>query len=698
MILLIRRCPDCDSECPADAPGTLCPRCLMQLGLDADEFDPDEPATLRGLRELTVGVAPRSNDPEPRSGGPEDSSILDSAHTIVEVDPEPMEWLAATRVATADGRRDRLRLLEVIAIGGMGVIHRGRDPELNRDVAVKVLRDEHRDHPDLVRRFIEEAQIAGQLQHPGVVPIHGMGVLADRRPYFVMKLVRGRTLAEILAAHPGPGPDRHRSLPAFLQVVQTVAYAHAHGVVHGDLTPSNVMVGKFGEVQVMDWGLAQVVPPGIGPGPGPEALSTPVLEDVPPGRTGRARRVMGTPGYMSPEQSAGEGPAIDPRSDVFSLGSILCEILTGRPAYDGDAARKARDRAVRVQESEILDRLAACGADEELAVLVRDCVSAEPPRRPKDAGEMASRLTAYLDGAGERLRVAELARVEAQARAREERKRRRLTALLAALGVALVALAAGSYAAWSQRRQADQAAAALVLRDIELFRDDAAADPTGDPGKWRTARDASARAALMIAEATRADRNRLSRLKTEVERGFNRAEADRLLLERLELIRYRADEGELKVADGLFADAFREAGLDLAAIGPTEIGHALSSRPSRVKEAIISVLDCWAIARRDRAAKGHEDVGPWRLPLAAARASDPNPWRNCLRDAFEGEDRQELARLARGDIEGRPAPSLWLMGRLLIWSGQIAEADAFLRGPGGSTRTISGSTSISRGP
>src|SRR5262249_45362635 len=128
------------------------------------------------------------------------------------------------------------------------------------DVAVKVLLEEHHNRPELRRRFLEEGRITGRLQHPGVVPVYGLGRLADGRPYFTMKLVQGRTLAELLAERSRPGAGRPRLVKVFEQVCQALAYAHAQGVIHRDLKPSNVMVGAFGEVQVMDWGLAKVLP------------------------------------------------------------------------------------------------------------------------------------------------------------------------------------------------------------------------------------------------------------------------------------------------------------------------------------------------------------------------------------------------------------------------------------------------------
>ena len=126
----------------------------------------------------------------------------------------------------------------------MGAVLKGRDPDLGRDVALKVLREDFRDNADMVRRFVEEAQIGGQLQHPGIVPIYEMGTFGDRRPFFSMKLVKGDTLARLLAARKDPGDGLPRFLSIFEAIAQTVAYAHARGVIHRDLKPSNVMVGS----------------------------------------------------------------------------------------------------------------------------------------------------------------------------------------------------------------------------------------------------------------------------------------------------------------------------------------------------------------------------------------------------------------------------------------------------------------------
>src|SRR6516165_9690780 len=217
---------------------------------------------------------------------------------------------------------------EEIAHGGMGVVYRCRDRALGRDLAVKVLHERYRGCADMVRRFIEEAQVCGQLTHPGVVPVYGLGRLADGRPFFTMKLVEGRTLQELLAARATPAGELHRYLQVFEQMAQAVAYAHSRGVWHRDLKPLNVMVGAFGEVQVMDWGLARVLNRDSHPAAA-DSSSLHTVRSKEAEQASQAGTVLGTPAYMAPEQARGEIDWVDQRADVFGLGAILCEILTG---------------------------------------------------------------------------------------------------------------------------------------------------------------------------------------------------------------------------------------------------------------------------------------------------------------------------------------------------------------------------------
>jgi serine/threonine-protein kinase len=257
----------------------------------------------------------------------------------------------------------RYVLLGEVGQGGMGTVLRVRDPELGRDLAIKLLRGECRDHPEMLRRFIEEAQIGGQLQHPGIVPVHELGQLPDGRPFFTMKLVKGRTLADLLAERASPRHDLPRFLGVFEQVCQTVAYAHARGVIHRDLKPANVMVGAFGEVQVMDWGLAKVL---VGEGRrdrranGAPASAIRTVRTEAAGAASQAGTVAGTPAYMAPEQALGTVDQLDERSDVFGLGAILCEILTGQPPYVADASWKVHQQAMLAELADAHSQLVLC--------------------------------------------------------------------------------------------------------------------------------------------------------------------------------------------------------------------------------------------------------------------------------------------------------------------------------------------------
>src|SRR5262245_59555818 len=210
---------------------------------------------------------------------------------------------------------DRYQLQGEIARGGMGAVLRGRDVDLGRDLAVKVLLEKHAHRPEVARRFIEEAQIGGQLQHPGVVPVYDIGRFGDR-PFFTMKLVKGQTLAALLGERADPAVDRPRFLAIALAVAHTIAYAHAKGVIHRDLKPANIMVGAFGEVQVMDWGLAKVLAEGGIADDEKASRAHQAPEDVTTIRTARscgstgsfgseteAGSLLGTPAYMPPEQA-----------------------------------------------------------------------------------------------------------------------------------------------------------------------------------------------------------------------------------------------------------------------------------------------------------------------------------------------------------------------------------------------------------
>ncbi len=311
--------------------------------------------------------------------------------TRVEADTAPAAPLSTASLPTLS----RYVPLELIGRGGMGTVWTAHDEILQRQVVIKILLC---DSDERARaRFLDEAQVTGNLDHPGIVPVYDAGHLPDGRLFYAMRRIHGRTLRAVLRE----GPSLHRALHLFHQLCLTVAYAHDQGVTHRDLKPTNVMVGGYGEVYVADWGLA---------------LSTHNER-----RTVDGER-MGTPGYMAPEQVRGDSVYVGPSSDVWSLGVILFELLTLRPAFAGEhsmalmyqvAFSEIPDpRELAVPERKVPDAMAELCA----AAMIRDAA-----QRTLTAREMAERTEAFLDQVEEgRLRQARADALigEAQAAAR----------------------------------------------------------------------------------------------------------------------------------------------------------------------------------------------------------------------------------------------------------------------------------------
>ncbi|MCA8943183.1 MAG: serine/threonine protein kinase, partial [Planctomycetes bacterium] len=333
-------------------------------------------------------------------------------------------------------RVGRYPVVSCVGRGGVGVVYRVEDPELGREVAVKVLRSKFRADSELVTRFREEARLCGRLTHPAIVTVHEIGELDDGTPYFAMRLVDGVTLASMLDPTLGRAPT-HELIEVFGDICQAIAYVHDAGVVHGDLKPQNVMVGAFHEVQIMDWGFAFE-----------SARST---ADVTQSRP----KSGGTPAYMAPEQSRGSSIEITERTDVFGLGAILCEILTGTPPYVGELREEVYLSAARGWQDEAVARLEACGADPRLVGLARRCLDPDPENRPANASLVALEVARYRAELEERARLLEIEAVEAKATATHARRSRRLTVALAVVVVVAI-LVAGMVAFFVQSDAAER--------------------------------------------------------------------------------------------------------------------------------------------------------------------------------------------------------------------------------------------------
>jgi hypothetical protein len=299
----------------------------------------------------------------------------------------------------------RYRFEALLGRGGMGEVWRGRDTLLGREVALKVLRERVFADGGARARFEEEARHVGRVEHPSIVPVYDLGELPDGRPFFAMRLVHGQTLEQLLAARE-PAEDLPRWVRVFELICDAVAFAHARGVIHRDLKPSNVMLGEFGEVLVMDWGIAKALAARAQPAqvpptptlPSPSRGGAETGAEGPETLPGQAR---GTPAFMPPEQAKGEAGRVGKASDVFGLGGILCVTLTGQPPFTRPGQAPAGDL------EEAFARLDGCGAGAELIGLAKACLAPAPGARPADAAEVAGRLKRYRDGLAARQAEAE---------------------------------------------------------------------------------------------------------------------------------------------------------------------------------------------------------------------------------------------------------------------------------------------------
>jgi serine/threonine protein kinase/formylglycine-generating enzyme required for sulfatase activity len=349
---------------------------------------------------------------------------------------------------------------EEIGRGGASRVYRARDVELARELAMKVHQGTR---PSALRRFVREARVLGRLDHPGVVPIHELGLDAEGRVYFTMRLVRGQSLKQrfdALSAHPDAA-RRREALEAVLRVCDTMAYAHSQGVIHRDLKPSNVMLGGFGEVYVVDWGLARAVSRSgeevseeEQPAPEPDAPLETLAGDV-----------LGTPAYMPPEQARGAQDEIGARSDVYSVGAILYHLLAGHaPFQDGESTPRSREMLARVLAGPP-PKLASLVPDApaELISICERSMSRDIDRRYPSCSEMAVDLRAYLDG-----RVVRAHRTSPLRRVRKWVARNR--ALSAAIAGAIV-LGSGALLTWQDARAKEESLSLLAdLRGpLELF-------------------------------------------------------------------------------------------------------------------------------------------------------------------------------------------------------------------------------------
>ncbi len=310
----------------------------------------------------------------------------------------------------------RLQLGPELGRGGMGRVLEAWDRELKRRVAVKIVLDPSKVGDIQLARFVAEAQITSQLQHPNIVPVYDMGATEDGQVFFVMKKVTGVSLHDLLQGLLVGDPtltsewNRHKLLMAFVQVCNAVAYAHSRGVLHRDLKPANIMAGEYGEVLVMDWGLARQV--GADPDPTDESVQRPIVSTegshffpadlFSEGTATRDGTTVGTPGYMGPEQLRGDLTLLDDRSDLWSLGAILFEVLTYQPAYDQEDMADVIRATLAGPPPDPRERAPELRLPDEIAEVCTRAMAIEPDDRQESVAAFADEIESFLEGARRR--------------------------------------------------------------------------------------------------------------------------------------------------------------------------------------------------------------------------------------------------------------------------------------------------------
>ncbi len=382
------------------------------------------------------------------------------------------------------GTEGRYAVEKPLAQGGMGAVLLIKDGDFQRPAAMKVMLSRYAKSPEAMERFLAEAQVTAQLEHPNIVPIHDLGIMEDGTVYFTMKFIEGESLGGVVKRLKSDDPavaqqardewPDERILLTFLKVLDGMSYAHAKGVVHRDIKPDNIMLGRHGEVLVVDWGIAKV----LGRDEGGSTAGVVHLRDEDAVSLTREGAAMGTLYYMPPEQARGELAAVDARSDIYALGATLYELLTlKRPVGGGSAA----DIIAKVVNGELQPiGEARSGLHEDLAAVVTKMLAFLPDRRYQRCSDIADDLRRYLAGQAVLARRRNLIERAGAWIARN----RRQVAIGAGVAALIVATALG--AGWWSQRQAEAAIDAQV----------ATARAAAEAGSWQAAYDAAAAAPL----------------------------------------------------------------------------------------------------------------------------------------------------------------------------------------------------------
>jgi tetratricopeptide (TPR) repeat protein len=566
----------------------------------------------------------------------------DVQHSIAALSPPPPDMASLATLAPIEAGTAppspaapgvRFRRLREHARGGLGEVFVALDEELNREVALKEIQDYFADDPGSRARFLREAEVTGKLEHPGIVPVYGLGAYANGRPFYAMRFIRGQSMQEAISRFHKADEDPRRDpgerslalrelLMRFVAVCNAVAYAHNRGVIHRDLKPANAMLGEYGETLVVDWGLAKPVDR-------PEDASTTgarsVLAIAAGGSGTQMGHVVGTPAFMPPEQVNGHLDQVGPRSDVFSLGATLYALLTGSAPYRGTDAviQAALAQAVPARQRKT-------SVPAALEAICAKAMAAKPEDRYPSARALAEDVQRWLADEP----VSAYPEPWSVRAGRWLRRHKTLAASTAA--VLLATLVIGGFAAWRLEQHAARQRRGVEAALAEVAR------------LQQQARWAEARVALDAAE------NRLKEGGTEsLRRRVKQVRRDLDLVARLDAIRLKRAtwmEGgfDYAGADRSYEETFREAGM-----GEVESDAAVAAawvRKAAMSDVLIAALDDWTVCARKPGRRN------WLLEVA--RQVDPDPWRDRARDPVLWNDWKALGRLIEEKAVVEQSPQL----------------------------------------